>query len=112
MILPVKPSWRSVSAHTRAATPARDTHLSPLTRDYGVGGRRQVLPEKTAAAHSISGEDTVQTTPLTSPQKQHRLLVEKASPACVLHPQAAFKILEESNREMLKSRLAQGAARV
>lgn len=48
------------------------------------------------AAHSVCGEDIVQTTSLTSPEKQHRVPVKKASLACFLHPQAAFKILEES----------------
>lgn len=62
------------------------------------------------AAHSVCGQGTVQTTSLTSPQKQHRVPVEKASLACVLYPPAVFKILEESKQEMLKSCLAQGAA--
>lgn len=51
------------------------------------------------ADHSVCGEDVVQTTSLTSPQEKHRVPVEKASFAHVLHPQAAFKILEESETQ-------------
>lgn len=46
------------------------------------------------AADSVCSEDVVQTTSLTSPQEKHGVPVEKASFAHVLHPQAAFKILE------------------
>lgn len=33
---------------------------------------------------------------LTSPQQQHRVPVEEAPPACVLHPQAAFQVLQHN----------------
>lgn len=50
------------------------------------------------AAHSIAGEGRVQTTSLTSPQKQHCVPVEEASLACVFHSPAAFKVLEENEK--------------
>lgn len=95
MILPVKPSWRSVSAQTRAATPTRDAHLSPITHHYGARGEGGNSPPETRlAAHSIREEGMVQTTSLTSPKEQHCVRVERTPFACVLHPHAAFKILE------------------
>lgn len=55
---------------------------------------RSVLPgeESGSSQHVWRGKSPS----LTSPQQQHRVLVEEAPPACVLHPQAAFKVLQQS----------------
>lgn len=63
MILPVKPSWRSVSAHTSAATPTRDAHL--LYR--GDKGEHESCLEKRAAARSTRGDRFTDLPPAAAP---------------------------------------------
>lgn len=68
----------------------------PSDSHCGGGGAGQSSPERRVAAPSVCGGGRAQILSLTSPQQQHRVLVEEAPPACVLHPQAAFQVLQQN----------------